>query len=96
MDVWWQISGIFGGGILGLFILSFLNVRLRLWQGLVAIGASIVVIAWGTFARDLPEAWRWAQSNIQEIIIGAVGTVVLLIVAFGFHLMNRRNEVKLG
>jgi SSS family solute:Na+ symporter len=96
LDVWWQISGIFGGGILGLFILSFLKVRLRLWQGLFAIAASIVVIAWGTFARDLPEAWRWAQSNIQEIIIGAVGTAVLLIVALGFHFMNRGQDIKLG
>src|SRR4030042_493508 len=51
LNVWWQISGIFGGGMLGLFILSLLNIRLRLWQGLVSIAASIFVITWGTFFR---------------------------------------------
>ncbi len=89
LDIWWQISGIFGGGILGLFILSFLKVRLRLWQGLVSIAASILIITWGTFARDLPASWQWAQSDIEEIIIGALGTAVLLIVAMFFHLRNK-------
>lgn len=89
LDLWWQISGIFGGGILGLFILSFLNIRLKLWQGILAIGASIIFITWGTFARDLSETWQWAQCDMDVIIIGAMGTVVLLIVAFAFHLINK-------
>jgi len=53
LDVWWQISGIFGGALLGLLILSFLRVYLRLWQDLVAIGLSIAFISWVTFARSL-------------------------------------------
>ncbi|MHC4157418.1 MAG: sodium:solute symporter family transporter, partial [Planctomycetota bacterium] len=51
LDVWWTMSGIFGGGILGLFLLSLLRIRLHLWQGIVAIVASIVTICWGTFCR---------------------------------------------
>ncbi len=89
LDVWWQISGIFGGGILGLFILSLLRVRLRLWQGFVSIGASIAVISWGTFARNLPGSWNWAQCDIDKIIIGAVGTASLMVVAVVFGLINR-------
>jgi SSS family solute:Na+ symporter len=89
LDVWWQISGIFGGGILGLFILSLLQVRLRLWQGLVSIAVSIAVISWGTFARNLPESWQWAQCNLDGIIIGAVGPAALMIVACLFGLLNR-------
>jgi SSS family solute:Na+ symporter len=89
LDIWWQLSGIFGGGILGLFILAFLNVRLRLWQGLVSIGSSILIISWGTFVRDLPSGWHWLQCDIEEIIIGAVGTVGLLIVALIFHFKNK-------
>ena len=81
LDVWWQISGIFGGGILGLFILSMLRVRLKMWQGLTAIGVSIAVISWGTFARSLPANWRWAQCNLDGIIVGAVGTAALIAAA---------------
>jgi SSS family solute:Na+ symporter len=82
LDVWWQISGIFGGGILGLFILSLLRVRLRLWQGLVSVAVSIVVISWGTFARNLPDSWKWAQCDIDGIIVGAAGTGALMVTAF--------------
>ncbi len=94
LDVWWQISGIFGGGILGLFILSLLRIKLKLWQGLISIGASIVVISWGTFARDLPDSWLWAQCDIDKIIIGAVGTAALVAVALIFGLMNRAGATR--
>jgi SSS family solute:Na+ symporter len=89
LDVWWQISGIFGGGILGLFLLSLFRTPLRLWQGIVAIAASILTITWGTFVRELPEAYKWAECTIDEIIIGAIGTAVMLIIALAFGLTNR-------
>lgn len=94
LDLWWQISGIFGGGILGLFIMSLLRVRLRLWQGLVSITVSIAVISWGTFARDLPDSWAWIQCNLDGIIIGAVGTAALMIVACLFGLFNRNQKIQ--
>ncbi|MCH7559026.1 MAG: sodium/solute symporter, partial [Planctomycetes bacterium] len=78
LDVWWQISGIFGGALLGLFLLAFMRIRLRLWQGLVSIGVSIAVISWGTFARNLPASWQWAQCNLDRIIVGATGTAALM------------------
>jgi solute:Na+ symporter, SSS family len=93
LDVWWQISGIFGGGILGLFLLSLFNIRIKMWQGIVAIAASLVVISWGTFARNLPDNYKWAECNIEPIIIGAVGTLALLIVAVVFWLIDRKSNV---
>jgi SSS family solute:Na+ symporter len=94
LDVWWQISGIFGGAFLGLFILAFMRVRLRLWQGLVSIVASLAVIGWGTFARDLPTSWQWAQCNVEGIIIGAMGTAVMMVVACIFGLTNRSRDAR--
>jgi len=92
LDTWWQISGIFGGGILGLFLLGLLRVRLTLWQGLVAVGVSIAVITWGTFARSLPERLQWAQCTFEPILVGAVGTAALIAVALIFHLLNSRRR----
>ncbi|MCP4613709.1 MAG: sodium/solute symporter [Planctomycetes bacterium] len=94
LDVWWQISGIFGGAFLGLFLLAFMRVRLRLWHGLVSIGASLVVIGWGTFARDLSGSWQWAQCNLDGIIVGAVGTAALCLVACVFGLINRKRDIQ--
>ena len=92
LDVWWQISGIFGGGILGLFLLSLFRARLKLWQGLVAIGVSITVISWGTFARGLPETWEWAECTIDGIIVGAMGTAALLAVATVCALLHKEPQ----
>jgi SSS family solute:Na+ symporter len=93
LDVWWQISGIFGGGILGLFLLSLLRVRLSLGQGLVSVALSVAVISWGTFARNLPADWAWAQASFEPIITGAAGTAVLMAAALLFSLSNRRRGV---
>jgi SSS family solute:Na+ symporter len=99
LNVWWQISGIFGGGMLGLFILSLLKVRLRLWQGLVSVGVSIAVISWASFMRDsflnkfglqMKESWKWAECDLDVVIIGATGTAALMVVACLFGLINRR------
>ncbi len=94
LDVWWQISGIFGGALLGLFLLAFMRIRLRLWQGLASIGVSIVVISWGTFARNLPASWQWAQCNLDRIIVGATGTGALMVVACLFGLTNRNRNIQ--
>jgi SSS family solute:Na+ symporter len=94
LDVWWQISGIFGGALLGLFLLAFMRVRLRLWQGLVSIAVSIAVISWGTFARNLPASWQWAQCDLDRIIVGATGTGALMVVACLFGLTNRNRDVQ--
>jgi SSS family solute:Na+ symporter len=93
LDIWWEISGIFGGGVLGLFILALLRVRLHLWQGLTSIGVSIIVILWGTFAHNLPTKWQWAESNLDGIVVGAVGTAALMVVACLFWLLNRSQNV---
>jgi len=93
LDIWWQISGIFGGALLGLFLLAFMKVRLRLWQGIVSIGVSVIVISWGTFARGLPDSWQWAQCNLDSIIVGAVGTGALMVAAGFFALLNRNRTV---
>lgn len=90
LDVWWQISGIFGGGILGLFILSLFKIKLTLPQGILAIAASVITIAWGTFARDIKGDLSWLNCTIDPIIIGAFGTGVLLILALVLGVYNGR------
>ena len=96
LDIWWQISGIFGGGILGLFILCLLRVRLTLYQGLISIFASVTVITWGTFARNLPDKWRWAECTFDPIIIGAIGTAALMAVAVVLGLTSRYRRRRPG
>lgn len=80
LDVWWTISGIFGGGILGLFLIALFKIRLQTWQGIVGIAISILAISWATFARNLPPQWKWLECNMETILIGTFGTAIMLIV----------------
>jgi len=105
LDVWWQISGIFGGGVLGVFILGLLRLRLRLWQGLASIGVSIAVITWGTFVRgsflsalhvQIPDSWKWVECNLDVVVVGAVGTGAMVVVAGIFGLTNRRRNARIA
>ncbi len=90
LDVWWQISGIFGGGILGLFLLAIYNVKINKLQGILSVLFSIVIIVWGTFLRALPEPYSWLACTIDPIIIGATSTAGLIGLAMLFVLFNRR------
>jgi SSS family solute:Na+ symporter len=89
LDVWWQISGIFGGGILGLFLLALSGVKLKKWQGITAVGFSILLIVWGTFLRDLGAPYEWLSCHLDPIIVGAVGTTGLLVMAGIFVLLGK-------
>ena len=85
LDIWWQISGIFGGGILGLFLLALISAKIKTWQGLSGITISILVISWGTFLRGED----WWQCSIDEILVGAMGTTALLLTTTLFQKLSR-------
>lgn len=92
LDLWWQISGIFGGGILGLFLLAIFNVKITKKQGIISVIFSVFVILWATFFRDLPSNYSWLESSIDPIIIGALGTTGLVSLALIFVLFNKNNK----
>lgn len=89
LDIWWQIAGIFGGGILGLFLLGIFNVKISKTQGMISVGFSILIIVWGSFLRDLPANLKWMESSIDPIIIGAIGTTGMVALALLFVIVNK-------
>jgi len=88
LDVWWTMSGIFGGGILGLFLLALFKVKLQFWQGIASIAASILTICWGMFLRGD----SFPRCNLDPIIVGATATGVMIVVAYLLSLSNRGKE----
>jgi SSS family solute:Na+ symporter len=92
LDIWWQISGIFGGGILGLFLLAIFNVKIKPWQGIVSVIFSVFIIIWGTFLRDLSPEYSWLECTIDPIIIGALATAGLILLAFVFVAINKNKN----
>lgn len=90
LDIWWQISGIFGGGILGLFLLALFNAKITRTQGIISVVFSILIIIWGTFFRELSPDYAWLEYTLDPIIVGAIATVGLLFFALVFVALNKR------
>lgn len=80
LDVWWELAGIFGGGMLGLFLLGRLAPRADGRAGLAGVLAGIVVILWMTLSPKIaawPEALR---SPFHGLLVIVIGTLTILFV----------------
>ncbi len=80
LDVWWELAGIFGGGMLGLFLLGRLFPRAGSAAGLAGVGTGILVILWMTLSPKL--AWWPAalRSPFNGLLVIVFGTLTILVV----------------
>ena len=69
LDAWWKISGVFAGGMLGLFLLGFISRRAT--NAGAALGATIgvLVILWMTFTPDMEGELGWFRSPFHLSLI---------------------------
>lgn len=85
LDVWWQMSAIFGGGMLGLFLSAILMPKLRSGQALFATMIGLVFVAWATGTKLWLVDGAWSF-GLHTMMIGVIGT--LLIIASSFVLQR--------
>jgi SSS family solute:Na+ symporter len=79
LDLWWELAGIFGGGVLGLFLLSFLP-RVSPRAALAGVLAGVVTTVWLALsprAAFLPAELR---NPLHPFLTNIVGTGVLVVV----------------
>jgi SSS family solute:Na+ symporter len=88
LDVWWQMSAIFGGGMLGLFLSAVLMPRLRSSQALVATLSGLVFVAWATGSKlwFADSAWGF---GLHTMMIGVIGTLLIIAVSYVLQLFSR-------
>ncbi|WP_245893700.1 sodium:solute symporter [Sphingobacterium gobiense] len=80
LDVWWTLSGIFAGGMLGLFLLGITNKKVGNSDAMLATGVGIAVILWMTFSYLLPEHYAFLRNMLHANMIIVVGTMAILLV----------------
>ena len=83
LETGWQLAGIAGGGLVGLFLLGLMCRWVKPWQAGTAVLASVISIFWATFARELPRQWDFIECAWHSRMIGVIGTITLLIVGVG-------------
>lgn len=89
LDVWWQLSGIFAGGMLGLFLLGIISKRARNNDAIIAVIAGVLAILWMTFSYLIPEEYGYLKYPLHANMIIVVGTLVISLVGSGLARVRR-------
>jgi SSS family solute:Na+ symporter len=87
LDVWWKLSGIFAGGMLGIFLLGFLAKKVSNGAAIIAAISGVIVIAWMSFKDNLPENLRSPFDTKMTVVIGT-----LTILAVGILVQTFKKE----
>jgi len=90
LDVWWQISAIFGGGMLGLFLSALLLPKLQSKQAMIATAIGVVFVAWAS-AGSLGLSSE-ATFPLHTMMIGLVGTLIILFSAAVLQFFSRHPD----
>lgn len=80
LDVWWELSGIFAAGMLGLFLLGIISRRTGNKEAFIATIIGILVIVWMTFPKIIPEEYAMLRSTLNKNMIIVIGTMSIFLV----------------
>jgi SSS family solute:Na+ symporter len=78
LDAWWQLAGIFSGGMLGLFLLGLISRRAGRAAGLAGLATGVLLILWLTFSPSLPDDLAAFKSPFHSFLTPVLGTVSVL------------------
>lgn len=81
LDAWWTLSGIFAGGMLGLFLLGILAKKTTRLSGIIAVSIGLIVIAWMTFSPKIDNTYI-PESPFHTHLIIVFGTATIIITGF--------------
>ena len=80
LDVWWQLAGIFSGGMLGLFLLGRLSRRARGQDAALGVAAGVLIILWMTLSPSWTGSWASLRSPFHSNLFIVFGTTAVLAV----------------
>jgi SSS family solute:Na+ symporter len=80
LDVWWQLAGIFSGGMLGLFLLGLLVARAGRRAGIAGVTCGVATILWLTFSTRWTAPLDSIRSPFHTLLTLVIGTAVVVCV----------------
>ena len=93
LDVWWELSGIFAGGMLGLFLLGLISRQTRNTEALTATIIGVIVILWMTFSDRLGPEYDYLKSALHKNMIIVIGTLSIFLAGVLLTRMRRMKTV---
>src|SRR5699024_8749580 len=80
LDIWWNLAGIFSGGMLGLFLLGYFSKRVRNVPAAIGVVLGLIVITWMSLS---PAYFTGALENyrnpLHSYLTIIVGTLVIFL-----------------
>lgn len=90
LDTWWKLSGIFAGGMLGLFLLGLIGKQAKNAAAIAATIIGVLVILWMTFSENIPDGY--VKSSLHSNMIIVIGTLIIFFV--GIIVSNIKGNYK--
>jgi solute:Na+ symporter, SSS family len=79
LDLWWQLAGIFAGGMLGLFLLGMISRTAGNAVAKLSTLIGILVIIWMTFSALLPDKYAAFRNPLHLNMVIVVGTLTIFL-----------------
>lgn len=81
LDAWWNLSGIFSGGMLGIFLLGLISVKAKNPAAMIATAVGILTIVWLSLAKpgSWPESLSAMQSPFHPFMTIILGTTMIVL-----------------
>lgn len=79
LDLWWQLAGIFSGGMLGLFLLGMLSRTAGNFEAKLATVIGVIVILWMTFSSMIPGEFSVIRNPFHLNMVIVVGTLSIFL-----------------
>ncbi len=81
LDVWWKLSAVFGGGMLGLFLCALFYRHMQPRQAMFATVVGVLFVAWATITSTWFTDTGWGFP-LHVMMIGVCGTLVIVVAGF--------------
>jgi solute:Na+ symporter, SSS family len=91
LDAWWQLSGIFAGGMLGLFLLGIISRKTKSAEAFTAVIIGVAVILWMTLSVNLPDKYGFLRNPLNNNMVIVIGTLTIFLV--GLLLTARKRQL---
>jgi len=82
LDIWWIVSGIFSGGMIGLFLLGYFARRAKNFEAVIGVTLGVLLILWMAVSVKFPGAWGVFTSPFHGFLPIVFGTTTIFLVGF--------------
>lgn len=92
LDTWWKLSGIFAGGMLGLFLLGLISKQTKNAEAITATIIGVLVILWMTFSDSITNDYAFVKSSLHSNMIIVVGTLSIFLTGLLLTRIRQRKQ----